>query len=122
MEQNVERVNRYFAERIAQCEQRNRALLADERMDEAVFEKVKANIYDVFRTVFAVAVKTGGDDPDAARRFFDQKAEQIPASWAMARDQARQHQDTVKMRVEQIKLDTAEEVRQSFARIWEATE
>jgi len=122
IEQKISKLNSYFEEQIAICGQRNKALLADERADEAAFEKVKANVYDIFRTMLSVAVTTSKGDPDAARRFFIQKTEQIPSSWASAYDNAKQHHDAVKMRIEQIKLDTVGEIKESFAKIWEGIE
>lgn len=122
IEQKVSKLNRYFEEQIAMCNQRNKKLLDDERTDEATFEKVKANVYDIFRTIFSVAVKTSKGEPDAVRRFFVQKIEQIPSSWVTAYDKAKQHNDTVKMRLEQIKLDTIGEIRENFAKTWEGAD
>lgn len=122
IEQKVSKLNRYFEEQIAMCNQRNKKLLDDERTDEATFEKVKANVYDIFRTIFSVAVKTSKGEPDAVRRFFVQKIEQIPSSWVTAYDKAKQHNDTVKMRLEQIKLDTIGEIKENFAKTWEGAE
>ena len=122
IEQKVSKLNRYFEEQIAMCNQRNKKLLDDERTDEATFEKVKANVYDIFRTIFSVAVKTSKGDPDAVRRFFVQKIEQIPSSWVTAYDKAKQHNDTVKMCLEQIKLDTIGEIKENFAKTWEGAD
>jgi hypothetical protein len=122
IEQKVSKLNSYFEGQIALCGQRNKELLADERMDEATFEKVKANVYDIFRTILSVAVKTCKGDPGAVQRFFVQKAEQIPSNWIAAYDKAKQHNDVVKMQIEQIKLDTIHEIRENFAKIWEGAE
>lgn len=122
IEQKVSKLNRYFEEQIAMCNQRNKKLLDDERPDEATFEKVKANVYDIFRTILSVAVKTSKGDPDAVRRFFVQKTEQILSSWVTAYDKAKQHNDTVKMCLEQIKLDTIGEIKENFAKTWEGAE
>ena len=122
IEQKVSKLNRYFEEQIAMCNQRNKKLLDDERTDEATFEKVKANVYDIFRTILSVAVKTSKGDPDAVRRFFVQKTEQILSSWVTAYDKAKQHNDTVKMCLEQIKLDTIGEIKENFAKTWEGAE
>lgn len=122
IEQKVSKLNRYFEEQIAMCNQRNKKLLDDERTDEATFEKVKANVYDIFRTIFSVAVKTSKGDPDAVRRFFVQKIEQIPSSWVTAYDKAKQHNDTVKMCLEEIKLDTIGEIKENFAKTWEGAD
>lgn len=121
MEQKVLQMNSWFAEQIDLCRQREQALLADDRADEAVFEKVRANVYDIFRTILDVAVKTGGG-AEAVRRFFECRAQTIPASWGAAHEKAAQHQDPVRMQLENIKLDTVEEIKAQFARIWkEAT-
>ena len=122
IEQKVSKLNRYFEEQIAMCNRRSKKLLDDERTDEAAFEKVKANVYDIFRTVLSVAVKTSNGDPDAVRRFFVQKTGQIPSGWVNAYDKAEQHNDTVRMCLEQIKLDTIGEIRENFAKTWEGAE
>ena len=118
MEQKVSELNSYFAERISRCEQRNQELLADERKDEAIFEKVKANIYDIFRTWLSVAVRIHKGDADAVKSFFIQRAEQIPASWEAAYEKAKEHGDTVRMQTEQVKLDVVREARAKFDEIW----
>lgn len=122
IEQKMSKLNSYFEEQIAMCDQRNKELIADDRTDEANFEKVKANVYDIFRTILSVAVKTSKGDPDAVRHFFVQKTEQIPSSWVTAYEKAKQHNDAVKMRLEQIKLDTIGEIKENFAKIWEGVE
>lgn len=122
IEQKVSKLNSYFEEQIAMCDRRNKELIADDRTDEATFEKVKANVYDIFRTILSVAVKTGKGDPDAVRRFFVLKTEQIPSSWVTAYEKAKQHNDAVKMRLEQIKLDAVGEIKENFAKIWEGVE
>ena len=121
-DQKVSELNRWFDEKTALCSKRNQELNEDGRADEAIFEKVKANIYDVFRTVLSVAVKTGNGDEDAVKDFFVQRAEQIPAGWAAALEKAREHNDIARMQTEQIKLDTIHEIRDEFARIWEGAE
>ncbi len=122
IERKISKLNDWFGEKIALCGRRNQELNENGRTDEAIFEKVKANIYDVFRTVLSVAVKTGNGDSDAVKTFFVQRAEQIPAGWAAALEKAKEHHDTVRMQTEQIKLDTIFEIREEFARIWEGAE
>lgn len=119
IEQNVSKLNCYFEEQIAMCGQRTEELLADARTDEANFEKIKANVYDIFRTILSVAVKSSKGDPVTVRRFFLQKTEQIPSNWMAAFEAAKQHNDVIKMQIEQIKLDTIHEIEETFANIWE---
>ena len=122
MEQRVSQLNGWFAEQIGLCRQREQALLADDRADEAMFEKVRANVYDIFRTVLDVAVKTGGGDAEAVRRFFVCRMQTIPSGWAAAREKAAQHQDPVRIQLESIKLDAVEAIKVRFAAVWEGVE
>ena len=122
IEQKISKLNSYFEEQISLYKQCNEKLLADDRMDEAVFEKVRANVYDNFRTIFSVADKTGKGDAEAVKRFFILKLQQTPSNWTAAYNQAREHDDTAKMQIEQIKLDTAEKIKNRFTAIWEGEE
>lgn len=122
IEKKASKLNSYFDEKIAICGRRSGELVAEERIDEATFEKIKANVYDIFRTVWSAALRTCKGDPDAAGRFFVQKTEEIPANWAAAYDRAKQYNDAAKMQIEQIKLDTIGEIKDSFSEIWEGAE
>lgn len=120
MNEKEEKFTAWLGSQIAACEKRREQLLADDRSDESDFEKIKANIYDIFRTVFTAALKTNNNDADAAKRFFLLKTEEIPANWKAAYDRAKQHDDAHKMQTESIKLETAQEIKTAFERIWEA--
>ena len=122
IEQKITKLNSYFDKQISLCGQCNKKMLAEERGDEADFEKVKANVYDIFRTIFSVAVKNSKGDFEAIKRFFILRIEQIPSNWVSAYNKARQHDDAVKMQIEQIKLDTAREIKETFEMIWEEEE
>lgn len=122
MEQKVSQLNGWFAAQIALCRQREQALLADDRADEAAFEKIWANVYDIFRTILDVAVRTGGGDAEAVRRFFARRMQTIPSGWAEAWEKAAQHHDPVRMQQEKIKLDTAAAIKARFADVWEGAE
>lgn len=119
MNEKEEEFTAWLGSQIAACEKRREKLLADDRSDESDFEKIKANIYDIFRTVFTAALKTNNNDADAAKRFFLLKTEEIPANWRAAYDRAKQHDDAHKMQTESIKLETAQKIKTAFERIWE---
>ena len=119
VEQRQVRLMAYFDGQIEACGRRRVKLEEDDRADEAAFEKVKANVYDIFRTVFTAAVRAGGGDAEAVRDFFLLKTEQIPSNWAASCDKAKQYGDVQRERIESIKLDVVREVRTVFERIWE---
>ena len=118
MERKIEKMNTYFEEQIALCARRREALLSDDRSDEANFEKIRANVFDIFRTILSVAVKTGKTEK-AVGRFFLLRAEQIPASWKFSLDTAIRHGNAVKVQIESIKLAAMDEIRKTFLEIWE---
>ena len=97
----------YLEERIAACRQKEAALVADSRADEAVFEKIRANVYEIFLTIWNMG---RGED------FFREKLEAIPKNWQAAYDRAKTHEDIAAMTLEIVKLDTAKEIMEE----WEA--
>ena len=50
-------MDRWLEEKIRRCGRRSQTLRADDRADEAAFEKIRANVHDIFRTVLSVAEK-----------------------------------------------------------------
>lgn len=119
MEEILEQFNAWFSSQISYSEAQQKILLADDRADEAALEKIRANVFDIFRTILSVAVKTGKGNSDAVRRFFLLKAEQIPESWAVSYNCAKRHDDAEKMYIESIKLDTIREIKIKFSELWE---
>ena len=122
MEQKIKKLNDWFAAQIELCEQRGQALRADDRADEASFEKIRANVYDIFRTVLSAAAKTCGNDEDAVQSFFLRRLAAIPSGWSDACEKARQHGDPVRVQIETIKLGAVSEIKDRFAEVWEGTE
>lgn len=120
MKQKIDQLNRYFEEQISLCRQKEQALREDARQDEGTFEKIRANIFDIFRTVLSAGVKAHPDDPDALKAFFLQRLQQIPSGWKASYEKASQHGNTAQMAIEEIKLKALSEIQQTFAGIWEA--
>ena len=119
MKQKIDKLLGFFEAGIAQCAAREKELIADERNDEATFEKIRANVYDIFRSIIGVAVRAGGEDAPAVRDFFLQRLELIPASWVASYETAKQHNDAAKIQIEEIKLAVVKEIKEEFLKIWE---
>ena len=115
------RIVAYFDEQVALCKEKEQVCLADGRGDESVFEKIRGNVYDIFRTVFSVAVRLHGEDGEAVAAFFGQKLAQIPTGWQTERDKAAAHDDVKKAHVEELKLETALAIRENFESLWGAS-
>lgn len=111
----------YFTDRIAQYKELAQELTSDDRADEAVFAKVQMNVYDIFNTIFSVALKTSGQDDQKVVQFFLTRIQQIPQSWHTALANAEQHGETEKAHIERIKLDVVADIKTEFQRIWEVS-
>ena len=94
-------MNTYLERCIAQCQEKEAALLADGRGDEAVFEKIRANVFGIFQTVW----NTGRGEA-----FFREKLTQIPTVWQTALEKARAHGDEKAVCLETIKLEAVREI------------
>ncbi len=57
MNEKIKLMNNYFENQIALCKRKEKDLLEDDRADEASFQKIKANVYDIFRTILSVWLK-----------------------------------------------------------------
>lgn len=119
MKQKIETFTAYLDNSVTRCAEREKALVADERKDEAIFEKIRANVYNIFRTIIGVAVNTCGEDADKIREFFMKRIDHIPASWSASYEAAKQHNDSAKMQIEEIKLAVVQEIKAEFTKIWE---
>lgn len=112
---------RFFADRIENCKSIAQQLRSDDREDEAVFARIQLNVYDIFNSIFSVAVKTCGQDDEKVVQFFLIKLRQIPQSWHTALQNAETHDESEKAHIERVKLDAVTVIQKEFERIWEVT-
>lgn len=112
---------RFFTDRIENCKSIAQQLRSDDREDEAVFARIQLNVYDIFNTIFSVAIKTAGQDDRKVVQFFLTRMQQIPQSWYTAQATAEQHDETERAHIEHIKLEVVAEIQKEFERIWEVT-
>lgn len=107
----MEHLIKFLEARICKCRERAAELEKDFRKDEAVFEKVRENVYDIFKTVLHVANAQHGRDEAAVRLFFESRLNQIPAAWAASLEKARLHGDENKALIEEIKLAAVSDIK-----------
>lgn len=106
----------WLEQKIAACKENKKALCADERADEATFEQIRVNVYDIFKTVLTVGAKNS--DPEKNMAFFRQRLETIPRAWREALANAEAHDDGEKAQIERVKLEALEEIRTHFETVW----
>lgn len=110
----MKELNDYFTAQIAACAAEEARLNAEDRKDEAVFAKIRGNVFDIFRTVYAAGVKAVGQE--RAEAFLREKLNTIPKSWETALEKARAYGEADKACIETVKLDAVREIREQLGR------
>jgi len=118
-EQKTKQTMDFFAGKIACFQAQAKTLTEDNRADEAVFAKIRGNVYDIFRTVFSAGLNSAGQDGEKAVQFLCAKLRQIPESWRTALKNAEAHGQVEKAHIERIKLETVETIHAEIQKIWE---
>lgn len=113
-----QKLSSYLLEQRNLCETRIRDLSRDGREDEAVFEKIRLNVFDIFRTVLSAA-KTATGSQEEAVRFFLERLHQIPQAWEKSLAAAQSHGDDAKVHIEKLKLDAVAQIRQEVQKMEE---
>lgn len=102
--------------------EKEKELFMDNKSDEANFEKIKVNIFEIFTTLFHAEIKKGGsfrpEDEAAKYEEFCKKYlitfVRIPEAWRKKLDYADKHDLPAEKAVEEIKLETADAVKDLF--------
>ena len=106
----------WLAQCAEECERRRASLAAEGRADESTFERIRYNVYDLFRTTVS-ALHRAEPDEEAAWWLFERRLKDIPATWQRSHDLAELHGDAKKAHIERIKLDAAEDIRRFYAEL-----
>lgn len=95
-------------------------LIRDNRRDDANFEKIRVNIYQIFKTVFQASLRRPTEE-EKQLEFFKARLKDFEKTWNTALAKAAEHNDTTRILQEQLKLEVLNEVRNTFEGIWEVT-
>ena len=102
----MESLHQFLNEQAAACKERAAALTADDRRDEAVFEKIRGNVFEIFSAV----LNTAKSQPEPMV-FFRRQLDAIPANWEAALEKAKAHGDEAKAHTELLKLEAVRAIR-----------
>lgn len=105
----MESLQKFLNEQAEACKALATSLTADNRQDEAVFEKIRGNVFEIFTAVLNAARKQS-DPVD----FFRRQLTAIPANWEAALEKAEAHGDEAKAHTERIKLDAVRAIREQM--------
>ena len=108
-ERSIAQMKTWLAQQAAACLDAQQQLRREGREDEAVFQRIRENVFELSAAVLDTAGKQL--EPEV---FFLQRMESIPANWKVARDKALAHGNSVQAHLEEIKLEAAEEIIRRF--------
>lgn len=102
----MDSLHTFLTEQAALCRTKAAALTADQRNDEAIFEKIRCNVFEIFASVLNAARQ----QPEPAA-FFRRQLDAIPANWEAALKKAKAHGDDAKAHTELVKLEAVRAIR-----------
>ena len=108
-------ITTYFDEKIADCQAAVAALNGDNRADEAIFEKIRMNVYGIFRSVYDAGRQHCCGDAAKQMDFLRVRFQKLQSDWEAAYENAILHGDSEKAHIEHIKLETMAEIREKIA-------
>lgn len=125
MDRKQEEFSCYLQTKIAECKKAEEELKADERLDEAVFQKVRQNVYEIFSVVYQGTKKRidpkgllpNDELEDKMVDDFKKKLENIPKGWKESLSKAREFQDEEKIYIEELKLSVLKEIEEMFEHV-----
>ncbi|MCR5278651.1 MAG: hypothetical protein K6E19_04335 [Lachnospiraceae bacterium] len=98
----------FLDEKKAQVLARVQELASQGRIDDSNILKAKSNIYDICRSVFGVAAKQSTDG--TVKAAFLSTFGNITGQWQKSLDQAKAHDDSHKILIEEAKFSAVSEI------------
>ena len=108
MNENVSRFYEWLGERKEQVLAEAKALSDDGRTDESNSLKARANIYDICKAVCGAAEKQAQGAP--LKDAFVTAFERVTSPWKLSLEQAKAHDDSHKVMIEEAKLSAVDEI------------
>lgn len=106
----------YCESKILELSKEAKKLEENYRQDDAVFVKIKINVYDVCKTVFGVFIKTKPQESFAEEYLG--KLGEFREIWSASKEKAEKFGDSKKSAVEEAKLCVLAEIREKFIALW----
>ena len=108
MNENVSKFYEWLVERKEQVLTEAKALSDDGRIDESNSLKARSNIYDICKAVCGAVEKQAQDAP--LKDAFVTAFARLTAPWKISLEQAKAHDDSRKVMIEESKLSAVEEI------------
>lgn len=108
MNEKAKELYNFLDEKKAQVLAQVKDLSSQDRTDESNVLKAKSNIYDICKAVFGAAAKCSTDD--TVKTAFLSTFGNITGQWQKSLEQAKAHNDSYKILIEEAKLSAVSEI------------
>jgi len=102
----------YMNQKTELLSQEEKYLAASDRKDESNLVKIRINVYGICKTFFEVTNREAAGEEGKA--LYLEKLEKLSEPWKEALKKAKEHEDIQKAVIEEIKLETLEEIKLQF--------
>jgi tRNA-dihydrouridine synthase len=113
----------------SECISKIQSLKSEDKEDEAKFEKIKLNIYEIFESLYTsfekrIMNKKGNNNEELYQQFCKEYLEtfqKIPMSWKTKLEYAIQHDMAEEKVLEELKLEVAKMLQLKFIKAIESS-
>lgn len=117
----IEEFTNYLDQRTSSIQENALRLMADNRRDEADFEKIRANIFQIVKQVAKAIFKNSAQaSQEESQRVscLESRLILFQETWESFLKKAEEHGDDLKIVKEETKLEALAEIREAFQKIW----
>lgn len=107
----------YLDQRTFSIQEETFRLTADNRRDEANFEKIRANIFQIVKTMLQASARISQEESQRVR-FLESKLALFQETWEGYLMKAKEHGDDLKIVQEQTRLEALAEIQDVFRKTW----
>ena len=104
--------NKYIETKIRELSENEKKLMENYRQDDAIFVKMKINVYDICKTIFGVFKKVKPED--RLNEEFMKKLDEFEKTWSESAEKASQFGDLKKVAAEEAKLEALADIKSKF--------
>lgn len=102
----------YIDQSVNALVQEEKNLAASDRKDESNLVKIRINVYGICKSIYGVF--SNMSENSRWKEDYIRKLENMQKSWQSSYEKAKEHDDVKKAVIEEIKLQTLEEVKNKF--------
>lgn len=105
----------YLERKITELKAKAEELEKNYRQDDAVFDRIRINVYDVCKTVYGVFEKVKPEE--SLYGEYVKKLDEFEKTWTESLEKAKKFGDAKKIAVEEAKLFALADIREKFTEI-----